>query len=311
MGRYRRERAVMGAFVAGQTADVASVDALGAYLLRIGLSQRPAPDAQGLAAVQFAHRQAIGFENFDVRLGRGISLDPERIFAKLIRGQRGGYCFEHNILYAAMLRAMGLPCRPLLARVWLGMDPEAVAPAAVPPRTHVLLLVDVGDEAWIADAGFGAAYVPSMPLADGATATSADGASHRLRRVGAEGAVTGQWWLERAGPASATDGRFLPHEGWQVQYAFELGEVVPVDLEMSNHWTATRKESRFTQADLATIVLPEGFASLNGRRMTIHHEGRGDAMEFLDAGDYRAALADLFRIALSEEEVRALGLFEG
>ena len=125
---------------------VASGDALGAYLLRIGIGQRPGRDPQGLADVQFAHRQAIGFENFDVRLGRGISLDPERIFAKLVRGQRGGYCFEHNILFATMLRALGWACRPLLARVWLGMEPDGTAPDAVPPRTHVLLLVDVGGE---------------------------------------------------------------------------------------------------------------------------------------------------------------------
>ncbi len=301
-------------------AGVAGRDALGGYLLRIGMGERPLPGAEGLAAMQFAHRQAIGFENFDVRLGRVISLDPERIFAKLVRGGRGGYCFEHNILFAAMLRAAGMPCRPLMARVWLGLDPDAVAPGAtpplmVPPRTHVLLLVDVGSELWIADAGFGAAYVPPLPLADGAAATSADGARHRLRRVGPRGGLSGQWRLERAGPASATDGRALmfagPQDGWQVQYSFDLEEVAPVDLEMSNHWTATRPESRFVQNTLASIVLPEGFASLNGRRMTIHHEGRGDTMEFLDAGDYRAALADLFRIALSEDEVRALGVFEG
>ena len=293
--------------------DVASRDALVAYLLRLGLGTRPAGDAKGLAAVQFAHRQAIGFENFDVRLGRGISLEPERIFTKLIRGQRGGYCFEHNILFACMLRALGLACRPLLARVWLGMDPETTPAQAIPARTHVLLLVDLpgenGAEPWIADAGFGAAYVPPLPLMDGASAQTADGVSHRLTQLGA-----GEWRLERAGPPLATDGRAFAHEGWQAQYDFDTGQVAPVDLEMSNHWTATRGESRFTRMDLASIVLPQGFASLNGRRMTIHHAdfdlARADAMEFLDAGDYRAALADLFRICLSEDEVRGLGLFE-
>ena len=301
----------MGIFAGG----VASGDALGAYLLRIGIGQRPGRDPQGLADVQFAHRQAIGFENFDVRLGRGISLDPERIFAKLVRGQRGGYCFEHNILFATMLRALGWACRPLLARVWLGMEPDGTAPDAVPPRTHVLLLVDVGGELWIADAGFGAAYVPPLPLVDGATATSADGANHRLRKVAPHGTLAGQWRLERAGPPAATDGRAVPHGDWQATYSFDLGEVAPVDLEMSNHWTATRPESRFTQMDLASIVLPQGFASLNGRRMTIHHaiadRDRADTMEFVEVADYRAALGDLFRIALSEEDVRGLGLFEG
>ena len=284
---------------------------LDTYLLRIGLGRRPAADAAGLAAVQFAHRQAIGFENFDVRLGRGISLEPDRLFAKLVRGQRGGYCFEHNLLFAAMLRTLGLPCRSLLARVWLGLElePDAIEPSAVPPRTHVALLVDVGGEAWLADAGFGAGYLPPLPLVDGASGASADGASHRLRRSGPRGALTGEWVVERAGPASATDGRALPHDGWQAQYSFDLAEVAPSDLEMANHWTATRADSRFTRFDLASIVLPQGFASLNGTRLTMHHEGRADTMELRDPEDYRAVLGDLFRIALSGEEVRGLGVF--
>ena len=279
------------------------------YLLRIGLGARPAADAAGLAALQFAHRQAIGFENFDVMLGRGISLDPERIFAKLVRGQRGGYCFEHNLLFAAMLRALGLPCRMLLARVWLGMAIEGAPPQAVPPRTHVLLLVDAGEQLWLADAGFGAAYLPPLPLREGAEAGSADGARHRLRRLRPRGGIAGEWVIERAGAASATDGRALPHEGWQAQYSFDLTEVAPADLEMSNHWTSSRAESRFTRMHLASIVLPEGFASLNGTRMTMHHQGRADAMELRDPEDYRAALADLFRIVLSGDEVKALGVF--
>jgi N-hydroxyarylamine O-acetyltransferase len=293
-------------------ADLSGMQAwLDTYLLRIGLGRRPAADATGLAAVQFAHRQAIGFENFDVRLGRGIALDPERLFAKLVRGQRGGYCFEHNLLFAAMLRTLGLPCRFLLARVWLGLEPDAVEQAAVPPRTHVAVLVDVGGEAWLADAGFGAGYLPPLPLADGASGKSGDGANHRLRRAGPRGAMTGEWVVERAGPASATDGRALPHNGWQAQYSFDLTEVAPLDLEQANYWTSTRPKSRFTRLDLASIVLPEGFASLNGRRLTIHHDGRADEMEFRDIGDYRATLADLFRIVLSEDEVRALGIFKG
>ena len=104
-------------------------------------------------------------------------------------------------------------------------------------------------------------------------------------------------------------GRALPHEGWQAQYSFDLTEVAPADLEMSNHWTSSRAESRFTRMHLASIVLPEGFASLNGTRMTMHHQGRADAMELRDPEDYRAALADLFRIVLSGDEVKALGVF--
>ena len=76
---------------------------LDAYLARIGLGLAPAPDAKGLEIVQRAHRLSIPFENLDVRLGRGISLDPGHVFEKLVVKRRGGYCFEQNQLF---LRAL-------------------------------------------------------------------------------------------------------------------------------------------------------------------------------------------------------------
>jgi arylamine N-acetyltransferase len=287
---------------------------LDAYLERIGLTASPAPDALGLEAVQRAHRLAIGFENFDVMLGRGIRIDAASIRAKLIDGpRRGGYCFEQNALFGAMLAQMGFESRPLLARVWLGMDwPGQVA--AMPPLTHTLRLVTLDGAPWIADAGFGGAYVPPMPLVHGAQAETPDGARHRLRRTDADtpdaaGGAKGAWLLERAGPASATDGRARGHGDFQPQYSFGLGEVAPVDLELANHWTSTRPDTRFTTACLASIVLQDGFASLAGRRLSTHAGGRGDVVDIAHARDWRSVLADLFHIELSGDEVERLGVF--
>src|SRR3546814_21153640 len=67
-----------------------------AYLHRIGLEQAPRPDQEGLMSVQRAHRWAIPFENFDIPLGRGISLDPAAVFDKLVVRRRGGCCFEQR-----------------------------------------------------------------------------------------------------------------------------------------------------------------------------------------------------------------------
>jgi len=151
-------------------------------------------------------------------LGRGIRLAPDAICAKLVGLRRGGYCFEQNSLFLQMLRAMGFAARPLLARVWLGLAGE------VPPRTHMLLLVTIDGEQWIADVGFGGSYIPPMPLADGARAETPDGARHRLRRATLPGDPDGVWLLGRAGPVAATDGRFRDSANWQAQYGFaEIG----------------------------------------------------------------------------------------
>lgn len=277
---------------------------LAAYLERIGFSEVPAADAVGLEALQRAHRLAIPFENVDVRLGREIRIDSESVFDKLVTRRRGGYCFEQNRLFADILAELGLPSRPLLARVRLG-QPAADHPA----RSHVLLLTEIAGQPWIADVGFGGSYLPPLPLADGAVTRTADGAQHRLRRIGERGALEGEWLLERAGPHAGTDGRATPHTDWQPQYSYDLSEVGQADLAQANHWTATLSESRFTTLQIATIALSQGFASLIDRSLSVANGTVQERSEIMDASRYRQVLAERFRLQLDESEVGELPLF--
>jgi len=274
---------------------------LAAYLDRLQLDAAPPADAEGLARLQEAHRRTIAFENFDAWLGRGIRIDSDAVFAKLVTAGRGGYCFEHNRLFSDMLTELGLTNRLLLARVRLGIEPDIV-----PPRTHVLLLVDLAGEPWIADAGFGGSYVPPLPLVDGMTAQTADGAKHRLRRIGAPGDLSGEWLLDRAGPVSATDGRAAPHGDWQPQYGFDLSPVAPSDLEQGNHWTSTRPDTRFTTLRVASIALPDGFAAMTDHKLTIYRGEETHKHEFEEPDAYLATLRDLFRIKLNADDETAL-----
>lgn len=281
-----------------------SSERLAAYLARLGLSGPPAPYEDGLAALQRAHRLAIPFENLDIPLGRGIRIDSESAFDKLVTRRRGGYCFEQNRLFSDMLAEIGIANRPLLARVRMGLDGDIH-----PPRTHVLLLAEIGGAPWLADAGFGGSYVPPLELRDGAEAETPDGARHRLRRV--EGGLAGEWLLERAGPPSATDGRVHPHGDWQAQYSFDLAPVAPDDLEQANHWTATRPDTRFTTFHIASIALPDGFAALTDRQVTVTRGSVSEKHELADPAAWRAALGEIFTISLSDDEVAALPLWAG
>ncbi|PZQ56219.1 MAG: arylamine N-acetyltransferase [Novosphingobium pentaromativorans] len=274
------------------------------YLSRVGLTGHSALSPEGLARLQMAHRRAIGFENLAILLGEGIRIDSASVFDKLVTRGRGGYCFEQNRLFSDALGALGLVNRPLLARVLLGLG-EGV----VPPRTHTLLLVNLGGEAWIADAGFGGSYVPPLPLEDGAQVQTSDGAWHRLLRSGERGSLGGEWRLERAGPASATDGRAAPHGDWQPQYVFDLTDVAQDDLEMSSHWTSTRPATRFTTVCVASVVLEGGFASLSDRQFTCSRDGVSEVRQIETAADYAALLRGTFGIALSDDEAAKLPLF--
>jgi len=262
---------------------------LGAYLARIALKSAPAADADGLAAVQLAHRLTIPFENLDIRLGRGISLDTAHLFDKIVHRRRGGYCFEQNALFLHALEALGFDARPLLARVWLFAE-------GVPPRTHMLNLVRIGGEDWIADAGFGGGYAPPMKLAEGSSATTADGGQFRLSRLDGHG-----WLLERKGDAGAGE--------WQRQYSFTLDPVFPVDLEMSNHWAATRPGTYFTTQSVVSICLPTGFASLIDRRYNRRAGEQSVETDIESAKAYRLRLNFVFGIVVDEVEVMGLALY--
>jgi N-hydroxyarylamine O-acetyltransferase len=271
---------------------------LPAYLARIGLEAPPQPTAEGLAQLQRAHRLSIPFENLDVILGRAIAIDSASVFAKLVTARRGGYCFEQNRLFGDALDALGFVTRPLLARVWLGIE------GAPPPRTHVLSLVTIDGQDWIADAGFGGSYAPPMPLAEGETALAPDGATFRLMPDPLHG-----WMLERDGDPTTTDGRG-GGPGWQPQYSFGLDPVFTADLILSNHWTSTAPESRFRQLRIASIVLPHGFATLTDRAYRRRNGDKQASAEIEDARVYRMRLSLMFGIDLTPEDVTGLGLFE-
>ena len=278
-------------------------DPLQIYCRRIGLAKAPPVSVAGLLALQEAHRRHIAFENLDVMLGRGIDLAAPAVFAKLVDRGRGGYCFEHNRLFAAMLEKAGFSCRLLLARVLLGDPP------ALPPLTHCLVLAEIEGASWIADTGFGGAYAPPLPLRDGAEAHSGDGARHRLRRLDAADAAQGEWLLERLGPVEATDGRGAGG-GWQKQFAFDLRQVAYADCEIGNHWTSTHPAARFTNHHVVSLCLPDGFASMVDRELSVFRAGSEPARHTIgDAQDYAQVLSEVFGLDVPLADVTRLPLF--
>lgn len=257
---------------------------LAAYCDRIGAEPPAACDIEALAALQRAHLLAIPFENLDIPLGRGISIDPDAVFAKLVTRRRGGYCFEQNQLFLRVMQALGLEARPLLGRVWLMAD-------GVPGRSHMLNLASLEGRDWIVDAGFGGTPAPLLPLEADRVETTPDGVRHRLRAD-----PDHHWMLERDGGS-----------GWQWQYSFTLDRVWPSDFAFSNHFTSTAPGTRFTTLRIVSKPTEDGFVALTDRRLRL---AEGDVRDIDDAADYRAALASLFGIALSDEEVARLGMFQ-
>src|ERR1700722_12411711 len=128
-----------------------------AYLARIGYSGPTDPTAGNLRAVHRAHLLAVPFENLDISLGRKITVDEAAILNKVVTLRRGGFCYELNGAFAALLRALGFQVTLLSARVARANGGEG------PEFDHLTLRVDLG-EPWLADVGFGDSFLDPLRL---------------------------------------------------------------------------------------------------------------------------------------------------
>src|ERR1044072_486231 len=90
------------------------------YLQRIGYDGPVLPTARVLSALHRAHLVAVPFENLDIHLGRRLTLDEDALFDKVVKRRRGGFCYEVNSLFAALLRRIGFEVTLLSARVARG-----------------------------------------------------------------------------------------------------------------------------------------------------------------------------------------------
>ncbi|CAN5821141.1 arylamine N-acetyltransferase [soil metagenome] len=113
------------------------------YLRRIGAS--PCDD---IATLQARHLATVPFENLDVSLGVTISLDEAALVDKIVDRRRGGFCYELNGLFAALLSTLGRKVEVLAARVYGGGE-------LGPPFDHLALVVNDDDEPLLVDVGFG------------------------------------------------------------------------------------------------------------------------------------------------------------
>src|SRR5258708_22032942 len=120
---------------------------LAAYLTRIGYKGSLQVSAEALRQLHLAHVLAVPFENLDIHLGRLSVLQEEAFCRKIVEERRGGFCYEQNGLFAAVLRDLGFPVTLLSARVGEGS----------PEFDHLTLLVPL-EERWLADVGFGESF---------------------------------------------------------------------------------------------------------------------------------------------------------
>jgi len=243
---------------------------LEAYLGRIGYSGRLQPVPAVLEAIHLAHATHIPFENLDILLKRPIRLDLASLQAKLVTGGRGGYCFEQNLLFSAVLQRLGFSVRQLAARVLYRSRRKL-------PRTHILLLVDVEGATWLADVGFGLeGLLLPVPFRGGRQARQFAW-TYRVVEAG------GEWILQS-----------LRNDSWTDLYSFSLEPCLAIDFEPANHYTATHPDSRFVRTLTVQLPTPDVRTMLRNRELVLDRGGTVTRRVLADDDELLAVLAETF-----------------
>lgn len=213
--------------------------AVEAYLRRIGADRPRSPDLDALATLQERHLDTVPFENLSIHLGEPIVLEEDALVDKIVGRRRGGFCYELNGAFGALLQALGFPVTLMAARV------HGEGGSLGPPYDHLVLRVDL-DEAYLVDVGFGA--FSRRPLRLDCRDTQVDPAGD-FRIVEAE-----------FGDLDVLmDGEPV--------YRIEPRPRALADFEATCWWQQTSPSSHFARSLTCSLPTPTGRVTLSGDRL--------------------------------------------
>jgi N-hydroxyarylamine O-acetyltransferase len=120
------------------------------YLQRLGAKVYDAPSLFILRDLMTRHLQTVPFENLDIVAGLRPPLSRAGVLDKIVTRRRGGFCYELNEAFSALLTHLGFAVRRIEARVWI--EPQQKFGA---PFDHMALIISLPDGEFLVDVGFG------------------------------------------------------------------------------------------------------------------------------------------------------------
>ncbi len=253
------------------------------YLERIGYAGPRTPDAATLRGLHRAHMLAVPFENLSIHTGEKIQLTEDWLYEKIVMCRRGGFCYECNGLFAALLRKLGFTVTLLSARVRKdsgeGYGPEF---------DHMILKVDL-DEPWLADVGFGDSFLEPLKFVPG---LEQDDPAGKFRIIEVEGDFGLDEWVAGA---------------WQTQHLFSLTPHSLDEYKKMCHYHQTSWQSPFTRKITCSLALPVGRITLSGDRLIHTEHGTRDEKILIGEEVIEGALTGYFGVEINLREARPRG----
>ena len=239
---------------------------------RIDYTGPPRVSPDTLRGLHLAHLYTVPFENLDIHLGRRLSLDEAALFDKVVTRGRGGFCYELNGLFCALLRDLGFRVTMLSAEVARksgGFSTEF---------DHLTLRVDL-DDSWLADVGFGEGFRLPVRLDDAADQPQGDSAYLIIQ--------DGDYRVLLRRDAGGD---------WTPQYRFTLQPRALADFADRCHFHQTSPESHFTQERICSLATPEGRVTLSGMRLIETTPAGRTESDLTGEAEYAATLRERFGV---------------
>lgn len=247
-----------------------------AYLKRINYKGLLTLSAETLRALQVAHLLSVPFENLSIHAGEPIVLEDEALFKKIVERRRGGFCYEANGLFAALLRALGFQVSMLSAEV---ANAEG---RFSQPFDHMALMVTL-DERWLVDVGFGDSFLEPLRLEE-------RGEQRQGRRAFQIVPRDARYILMRR-----DDG-----DEWKPEYRFDLRSYEYADYEEMCRYHQTSPESHFTKARICSLATRSGRVTLSEMRLIKTWEDGARQERMLRSEDeYARVLKEHFGVRMS------------
>lgn len=250
---------------------------VGAYLDRIGYGATLATSPETLRDLHQQHLLSVPFENLDIHRGRRIEVDVDRFYEKIVTNRRGGFCYELNGLFAALLRQIGFDVDMLSGRV------PTEGGDYGPEFDHMALLVRTDTSRWLADVGFGDCFL--LPLDLDRRDEQQDPAG-RFRIL----EDRGEWTLSR-----------LEEGVWKPQYLFTLTPHDLSDYRPMCDYHQTSPESPFTRKRVCSLATLDGRITLRDQKLIVTRQGRREESGIQGQAEWLNSLQRHFGIDLSSE----------
>jgi len=247
-----------------------------AYLDRIEYRGPLDPHFEMLSQLHLAHLLHVPFENLSIHSHEPIVLNDSALFEKIVTRRRGGFCYELNGLFAALLHELGFEVAMLSAQV-AGNQHEFSR-----DFDHMTLRVALNREQWLADVGFGDSFIEPLPLVADSEYQQREN-RYRLISDNQERLV-----LKQA----------LKDEDWQPQYRFSLQPYQYAAFAEMCSYHQTSPESHFTRQRICSRLTPRGRISLSDMRFIITENGVRSESVLKNEAEYNEVLRQQFGIVM-------------